>query len=91
MVICSKGSSNIFYAFPLTYSYNEKNVYATPKIFVPPMKINKGPSINVNIFMSNKPHPPKKSTHQHFLSAKNPHENNKNLAKKYTEKNVDFY
>ncbi len=29
------------------------------------------------------PHPPtkKNSTHQHFLSAKNPHENNKNQAK----------
>ncbi len=33
------GSSNIFYAFPLTYCHNEKNVYVTPKIFVPPMKI----------------------------------------------------
>ncbi len=30
-----------------------------------------------------RPPPPKKSTHQHFLSAKNPHENNnKNEAKK---------
>ncbi len=26
--------------------------------------------------------PPKKGTHQHFLSAKNPHENNKYQAKK---------
>ncbi len=51
-------------------------------------KINytKGPSINVDIFRSVKaihfpPPPKKKSTHQHFLSAKNPHENNKNQAK----------
>ncbi len=28
------------------------------------------------------PLPQKKSTHQHFFSAKNPHENNKNQAKK---------
>ncbi len=35
---------------------------------------------------------PKKSTHQNFLSAKNPHENNKNQAKKLKVygKNVDF-
>ncbi len=37
--------------------------------------------------------PPKKSTHQHFLSAKNPHENNNNQAKnvKLYGKNVDFH
>ncbi len=36
---------------------------------------------------------PQKSTHQHFLSAKNPHENNKNQAKKLKVygKNVDFH
>ncbi len=39
-----------------------------------------------------KPHPPKKSTHQNILSAKNPHENNKNQAKKLKVygTNVDF-
>ncbi len=39
------------------------------------------------------PPPQKKSTHQHFLSAKNPHENNKNQAKKLqlNRKNVDFH
>ncbi len=61
-----------------------------------------GLSINVNIFMSVQtidflrpppPPPQKKSTHQQFLSAKNPHENNKNQAKKLKvyEKNVDFH
>ncbi len=58
----------------------------------------KGLYINVNIFMSVqtihflRPLPPKKSTHQHFLSAKNPHEN-KNQAKKLKVhgKNVDFH
>ncbi len=37
--------------------------------------------------------PQKKSTHQHFLSANNPYENNKNLAKKLKvyRKNVDFH
>ncbi len=37
--------------------------------------------------------PPKKSTHQHLLNAKNPHENNKNQAKmlKMYGKNVDFH
>ncbi len=34
-----------------------------------------------NHTLSERPSPPKKSTHQHFLSAKNPHENNKNQAK----------
>ncbi len=35
----------------------------------------------------------KKSTHQHFLSAKNPHENNTNQASKLKVywKNVDFH
>ncbi len=60
----------------------------------------KGPSINVNIFMSvqtihflRPPPPQKKSTHQHILSAKNPHENNKNQAKKLKmyRKNIDFH
>ncbi len=39
------------------------------------------------------PPDPQKSTHQHFLSAKNPYENNKNQAKKLKvyEKNVDFH
>ncbi len=39
------------------------------------------------------PLPPKKSTHQHLLNAKNPHENNKNQAKtlKMYGKNVDFH
>ncbi len=39
------------------------------------------------------PPPPKRSTQQHFLSAKNPHENNKNQAKKLKVygKNVDFH
>ncbi len=39
------------------------------------------------------PPPQKKSTQQHFLSAKNPHENNKNQAKKLKvyRKNVDFH
>ncbi len=53
-------------------------------------KVIKGPSINVNIFMSVQtlhflrppPPPPQNSTHQHFLSANNPNENNKNQAKK---------
>ncbi len=38
------------------------------------------------------PLPPKKRTHQHFLSAQNPHENNKNQAKKLKVygKNIDF-
>ncbi len=36
--------------------------------------------LNVNIYMT--PSHQKKSTHQQFLSAKNPHENNKNQAKK---------
>ncbi len=35
------------------------------------------------------PLPPKKS--KHFLSAKNPHENNKNQAKKLNGKYVDFH
>ncbi len=37
--------------------------------------------------------PLKKSTHQHFLSAKNPYENNKNQTKKLKVygKNVDFH
>ncbi len=39
------------------------------------------------------PPPKKKSTHQHFLSAKTPHENNENQAKKLKvyRKNVDFH
>ncbi len=39
------------------------------------------------------PPPKKKSTHQHFLSAKNPHEKNKNQVEKLKvyEKNVDFH
>ncbi len=39
------------------------------------------------------PLPPKKSTHQSFLSAKNPHQNNKNQARKLKvyEKNADFH
>ncbi len=39
------------------------------------------------------PPPQKKSTHQQFLSAKNPHENNKNQAKKLKvyEKYFDFH
>ncbi len=39
------------------------------------------------------PLPKTKSTHQYFLSAKNPNENNKNQAKKLKvyEKNVDFH
>ncbi len=54
---------------------------------------------NVNIFMSVQtihflrlPSPPKKTKHQHILSAKNPHENNKNQAKKSKvyRKNVNF-
>ncbi len=53
-------------------------------------KYTKGPSINVNMFLSVQtihflrppPPPKKKSTHQHFLSAKSPLENNKNQAKK---------
>ncbi len=63
--------------------------------------LSKGWSINVNIFMSVQTirflippqNPPKKSTHQHFLSAKNPHENNKTQAKKLKMygKNVDFH
>ncbi len=42
--------------------------------------------------LSETPPPPQKSTHQHFLSAKNHHENNKNQAKKLKvyRKNVDF-
>ncbi len=55
--------------------------------------------MNVNMFMSVQtipflsPPPPKKSTHQHFWSAKNPHENNKNQTKKLKvyRKNVDFH
>ncbi len=50
---------------------------------------SKGPSINVNISRVYKPYPfggppppTKKSTHQHFTSAKNPHENNTNQPKK---------
>ncbi len=64
-------------------------------------KVIKGPSINVNIFMSVQtihflrppPPPPQNSTHQHFLSANNPNENNKNQAKKLKVygKNVDFH
>ncbi len=43
-----------------------------------------------------KPSPPpqkKESTHQHFLNAQNPYENNRNEAKKLEvyEKNVDFH
>ncbi len=36
---------------------------------------------------------PQKNTHQHFLSTKNPHEHNKNQAKKLKVygKNVDFH
>ncbi len=57
---------------------------------------SKEPSINVNIFISVQTiHflPPPKKVHQHFLSAKNPHENNKNQAKKLKvyRKNVDFH
>ncbi len=39
------------------------------------------------------PPPQKKSTHQQFWSAKNPHKNNKNHAKKLKVyvKNVDFH
>ncbi len=47
-----------------------------------------------NHALSETPSPaPKKSTHQHFLSAKYPHENNKNQAKKLKVygKNVDFH
>ncbi len=47
-----------------------------------------------NHTLSETPSPPKKkSTHQHFLSAKNRHENNKNKAKKLKVygKNVDFH
>ncbi len=46
-----------------------------------------------HILSETPPPPPKeKSTHQHFLSAKIPHENNKNQAKKLTVygKNLDF-
>ncbi len=64
--------------------------------------IGKGPSINVNIFMSvhtihflRLPSPPKKlkSTHQNVLSANNSHENNKNQNKKLKvyRKNYDFH
>ncbi len=64
------------------------------------MIFGKRPFINVNMFMSvqtihfpRPPSPQKKSTHQHFLSTKNPHENNKNQAKKLKVygKNVDFH
>ncbi len=39
------------------------------------------------------PLPPKTNTHQHVLKAKDPHENNKNQAKKLKVygKNVDFH
>ncbi len=37
-------------------------------------------SVQTIYFLS--PPPPKKSTHQHFLSVKNPCENNKNKSKK---------
>ncbi len=62
--------------------------------------MTKRPSINVNIFPSVQtihflriPPPKKKSTHQHFLSAKSPYENNKNQAKNFKVygKNVDFH
>ncbi len=63
--------------------------------------LSKGPSINVNIFMSVQtihflrplPPPPKKEYTSTFLSAKNPHENNKNQAKKLKVygTNVDFH
>ncbi len=39
-------------------------------------------SVQTIHFLRSPPPPKKKSTHQHFLSAKNPHENNKNQAKK---------
>ncbi len=50
-------------------------------------------SVQTIHFLRRPPIPPKKSTHQHFLSAKYPHENNKNQAKKLKvyEKNVDFH
>ncbi len=48
-----------------------------------------------NHTLSETPFPPpqKKCTHQHFLSAKNSHENNKNQAKKLKVygKNFDFH
>ncbi len=37
------------------------------------------------------PSPQKKRIYQHVLNANNPHENNKNQAKKCTKKNVDFH
>ncbi len=65
------------------------------------MPLTKELCINVNIFMSVQtihflrptPSPPKKSTHQHFVSATNPHENNKNQAKKLKVygNNADFH
>ncbi len=50
-------------------------------------------SVQTIHFLRLPPPPKKKSTHQHFLSAKNPHENNKNHAKKLKlyKKNVDFH
>ncbi len=61
------------------------------------VEITKGPSINVNIFMSVQTihflrPPPSPTKRVHINSAKNPHKNNKNQAKKLKvyRKNVDF-
>ncbi len=45
------------------------------------------------IYFLRPPPPPQKNTHQHLLSAKNRHENNKNQAKKLKVygNNVDFH
>ncbi len=50
-------------------------------------------NVQIILFLRPPPPPPKKSKKQNFLSAKSPHENNKNQAKnlKVYGKNVDFH